>query len=134
MKWAIRIWVGAAVLLPALIGLGLLFAPMAMTPADSPIATPAALAGTAGTRDIVYSGVIVAAIFMLGWKAVGVLMVGRGVIDLVDGIRGMLLGAPFAGAIMPIIFALFSFAVAFVLLRQAEAEQVPVAAAGRKGF
>lgn len=133
MNWAIRIWVGAAVVLPALIGLGLLFAPAAMAPADSPVATVAALAGTAGTRDLVYSGVLVAAVFLLGWKAVGVLMIGRGVIDLLDGVRAIALGGPLAGAIVPIIFAVLSFAVGFVLLRQSQAAQAPLAAAGRKG-
>jgi len=128
LKWVNRIWVGVAIVLPAMFGLMLLTVPGQMPTLKPTIDTVAGIAGTSdmvgmlyslagmsGARDIVFSGVLIAALLLLEPKAMGILIAGRGVIDLTDGLQSLAKGQ--AAAAMPLVFGMISFAVAYLILR-----------------
>lgn len=121
--WVTRIWIGLAIILPALIGLALIFAPDQVAPEGATINT---VAGMVGVRNLVYSGVLIAAALMLGPKAVGVLVAGRGATDLLDGLLSLIEGQPVALAAGPIVMALISFGVAYLLLNQPASRKDPL--------
>jgi hypothetical protein len=144
IKWVIRIWVGVAIILPCLFGIMLLAIPGQM-PTLAPTVTSAAgtagadalisllfgVAGMAGARDIIYSGLIIAALRLLEPKALGVLIVGRGFIDLSDGLQSLVKGQS-AGA-MPLVFGVISFVVAYLILRQPVPTAAPTPTSSWKG-
>jgi hypothetical protein len=144
IKWVIRIWVGVAIILPCLFGVMLLTVPGQLPTLKPTIDSVAGTAGTSaligllysvagmtGARDIIFSGVLIAALRFLEPKALGVLIVGRGFIDLSDGLQSLAKGQS-AGA-MPLVFGVISFGVAYLILRQPAASIAAAPTSQRKG-
>jgi hypothetical protein len=112
MKWVVRIWIILAIVLPALIGLALVFNPSAMA---QPWVTIETLAHQVGTRDLIFSLLIVIAVFMLPKSAVALLLLGRGLIDLSDGIWAFAGGAAMPTPVVPIVLGIVSLVVAYLV-------------------
>lgn len=112
MKWVVRIWIILAIVLPALIGLALVFNPSAMA---QPWVTIETLAHQVGTRDLIFSLLIVIAVFMLPKSAVALLLLGRGLIDLSDGIWAFAAGAAMPTPVVPIVLGIVSLVVAYLV-------------------
>ena len=111
IKWVVRIWVGLAIILPALLGLAMMFGLM------PPGMTVARAASMTGLRNVVAGGVVLAAALLLDPKAVGVLLIGRGATDLLDSLTGLASGEAIATAMAPLILSIISFVVAYLILR-----------------
>ena len=131
IKWVVRIWVGLAIVVPALLGLALIFSPSQFAPAGITIES---VAGMVGVRNVVYSGVTVAAALMLGPKGLGVVIAGRGATDLLDGLRGLVGGEAISTVVFPLVTSILSFGVAYLLLSQSATSTTPTPAVPqRKG-
>jgi hypothetical protein len=111
-----KVWAWLAVILPAIFGVLLLVSPQTGTQMNS----PEVLAELVGIRQLVYSLVLLVAILAFPGRVVALLLAGRGLTDLSDGLASIIatggLGGP---TLFPLVTAVISFAAAYYLFRRA---------------
>jgi hypothetical protein len=106
-----KIWAWIAVILPALLGLLLLTNPHA----SPQISSPDELARMVGIRNVVYSLILLPALLMFPNRVVALLLAGRGLTDLADGVASVASGAQLGPSLFPIVTSIISFAAAYYL-------------------
>lgn len=117
VKRLTSVWLWASVVLPALFGVFFLIAAPKMLEQ-----TPAvAVAHQVGIRQLVYAGVLAFAILRLPRRVAAVLLVGRGVTDVLDGVDMLIQSGVSGPVLFPLIAGAISFGVAWVLSREPEA-------------
>jgi hypothetical protein len=117
MKWFVWVWTALVVIIPALIGLGLILNPGGM-PGGAEI-TLADVAAMAGVRNIVLSLLVAYAAFRMPKGAVALLIVGRGLTDLVDGLMAMASGGVGQASVMPVVMGGISLVAAYLITKLA---------------
>jgi hypothetical protein len=75
------------------------------------------VASMAGVRNIVFSLMVAYAAFALPKAAVALLVAGRGLTDLADGLLGIASAGVSGQVIMPIVLAVISFVVAYLITK-----------------
>ena len=115
MKWFVWIWTALVVIIPALIGLGLVMDPQGM-PGSAEISL-ADVAAMAGVRNIVFSLLVAYAAFKMPKAAVALLIAGRGLTDLVDGLMAMTHSGVGQQSIMPVVMGVISLAAAYLITK-----------------
>lgn len=105
------------------IGLPVLFGVFMLVNAEQAIQSTGAtsLLHMVVIRQVVFSGLLLVAWLKLGPAPTGWLVLGRGAMDLLDGVSMIVVGGGVKGPeLFPIITAVFSFAVGVAFLRAAQ--------------
>ena len=111
----ISIWAWIAVVLPLLLGFMFVFNPVAAIPAGTTLND---MAKFVGLKNIVYSLLLLYAVIKKWKQLLVVLLLGRGAMDIIDGLTGLSMGfmvPPYFGAL---ITGVISAVTGFLLSRQ----------------
>ena len=109
-----RGWAWLAVLLPAGFGAVMLVSPQSII--TTMAMTAPHIAQMVGIRQLVYSGMLAAALVMFPARVVGLLLAGRGLTDFADFVTDVVgTGTVVGPALFPLITSLISFTAAYVL-------------------
>ncbi len=112
----IKFWVGLTILMPALIGLYIMTNPEGAMAATG--LTTHDLAFGVGSRNIIYSLMILGVALYYSRNVVGLLIIGRGLTEVADTLGTLLAGGALGfNTIMPLVSAMVSFAVGYYLMK-----------------
>ena len=118
----VKLWVGLATLIPALIGLLLIVNPSSAM-AMSGLSTNDLIFGV-GARNLVYGVVTLLAILYFSRSVVGLMLIGRGLTEMFDTLGAAISGSPIGpGTISPFVSGIITFVVAYALIKEPDSSK-----------
>jgi len=112
----VKLWVGLATLIPALIGVLLIVNPSSAI-AMSGLSTNDLIFGV-GARNLIYGIITLLAIFYFSRSVVGLMLIGRGLTEMFDTFGTIVSGGPIGpNSIFPFVSGIVTFVVAYALIK-----------------